>query len=230
MKSIRFGLCCCTAVRPGRLAGIVLLVLGSAACSNIYDVPRSAGRDEISLRIDADSTAVWKRRVTYSVRVYRYECGPQVLDELPPDKRDGYGPVPDGGRSASPPGATDGGAETWRPDRKPPIVHATWPCSGSLFTEAHVRIAFGSKRLAPRRPLDPLEVVSVSVPRPSRCDFSGPRLVREGDVIQCDIRADPDRQRQGPQTVTLVMGRLQDADLGLSIIATPDATSWIGGR
>lgn len=35
---------------------------------------------------------------TYSVRPSRYECGPQVLDQLPPDERAGYGPAPPGTR------------------------------------------------------------------------------------------------------------------------------------
>jgi hypothetical protein len=174
--------------------------------------------------------ARWKRHVTYKVRVSRSECGPHVLEQLPPDKREGYGPVPPG----TPPPSIGGlGVERYR-DGKSPTTHAVWPCTGALFTEAHVRIFFGSKRLAdraPKRPLDPLEVVSVSVPPPSRCDFRGPRLVKAGDVIQCDVRADPRGSPQNePQSITVVMGRLQRADLGISVFATPDATSWIDGE
>jgi hypothetical protein len=225
----------CTA-RPSRLTAMLLLLLGSAACSKIYDVPRSAGSAEISLLIQAESTAVWNRRAIYSVRAYRYECGHQVRDQLPPGKRDGQGLA-----SRAPDGTVAGAS---RRDREPPILHATWPCSGALFTEAQVRVVFLAKRLAARRydfngvlrrpdlpAVDPLEVVSVSVPPPSRCDFKGPRFVNEGDVIRCDIRADPDRSSpQGPQSITLVMARLQNASLGLCLTATPDVTSWIDGR
>lgn len=212
-----------------RLCCAVLLVLGSAGCSKMYD-GGTAGSTEIALFVKPDPSAPWNRHVTYRVRVSRSECGPHVLEQLPPDKRGGYGPVPPG---ATPPGGGGLGLDRYR-DGESAITHAVWPCTGSLFTEAHVRFIFGSKRLAdrrPNRPLDPLEVVSVSVPPPGRCDFRGPRLVKAGDVIQCDIRADPDGSRQKePQSVTVVMARLQRADLGFSVTATPDATSWIDGR
>jgi hypothetical protein len=211
-----------------RLSYTVLLVLGVAGCSRMYD-GGNAGTDEITLAVKPDPSAPWKRHVTYRVRVSRSECGPHVLEQLPRDKREGFGPVPPG---APPPTGGGRGVDRYR-DGATAITHAVWPCTGALFVEAHVRFIFGAKRLKDRRrgsSLDPLEVVSVSVPPPSRCDFRGPRFVKQGDFIQCDIRADPDRSRQGPQSIAVVMGRLQRSDLGVSIFATPDATSWSDGK
>lgn len=63
-------------------------------------------------------------------------------------------------------------------------MHARWPCSGSLFTEAHVRVIF-EKRSVVSRSGDPLEVVSVSVPPPGRCDVWGPfRVCRRHDPMR----------------------------------------------